>query len=200
MAGYKGQAAFSEGLKIVPRPFRKGPPKGQWPDLARLKSGKRRGTAFGVPKGPAYRLPDRKTEESRASRTIWPGPSPRPRGAGATHRPGAKAPGQRPSRPWRALRTRRDGRWPSLRLGERSCGTVVPCRPGKRGAFPCPPGTAILFCRIRKGLPYRRRPECFLSYLPRRRPAPTPPPALPGSAAGCPWPLRGCWCRGRRWP
>ena len=50
MAGHKGQAACSEGLKIVPRPFRKGPPKGQWPDLARLKSGKRRGTAFGVTK------------------------------------------------------------------------------------------------------------------------------------------------------
>jgi len=27
-------------------------------------------------------------------------------------RPGAKAPGQRPPRPWRALRTRRVGRWP----------------------------------------------------------------------------------------
>jgi len=28
--------------------------------------------------------------------------------------PGAKAPGQRPSRPWRALRTRRAGRWPAV--------------------------------------------------------------------------------------
>jgi hypothetical protein len=29
-------------------------------------------------------------------------------------RPGAKAPGQRPTRPWRALRSRRVGRWPAL--------------------------------------------------------------------------------------
>ena len=50
-------------------------------------------------KGPTHRLPDLKTEESHTARVLWPGPSPRPRGAGATHRPGAKAPGQRPSRP-----------------------------------------------------------------------------------------------------
>jgi hypothetical protein len=50
----------------------------------------------------------------------WPGPSPRPCGARAARPPGAKAPGQRPPRPWRALRTRRDGRWPLLRLGKRS--------------------------------------------------------------------------------
>jgi hypothetical protein len=42
--------------------------------------------------------------------------------------PGAKAPGQRPPRPRRALRTRRVGRWPSLCLGE----PVL----WKRGLFP----------------------------------------------------------------
>ena len=43
----------------------------------------------------------------------WQGPSPLPqRSAGIRTGRGAKAPGQRPPRPWRALLARRVGRWP----------------------------------------------------------------------------------------
>jgi hypothetical protein len=56
-------------------------------------------------------------------------------------RPGAKAPGQRPTRPRRALRPRRVGRWPSVVPGPAGLrGTVAQGR-GKRRAFPSPAHT-----------------------------------------------------------
>ena len=56
------------------------------------------------------------TKTFHTPRAVWPGPSPRPCGTGATQRPGAKAPGQRPTRPWRAFLARRVGRWRFLTL------------------------------------------------------------------------------------
>jgi len=55
-------------------------------------------------------------------------------------RPGAKAPGQRPTRPWRALRPRRVGRWPFVVPEPADLqGTVLRGR-GKRGSrFLVPP-------------------------------------------------------------
>jgi hypothetical protein len=45
---------------------------------------------------------------------LWQRPSPLPQRFGDTRPPGAKAPGQRPPRPRRALHARRVGRWPLL--------------------------------------------------------------------------------------
>ena len=53
---------------------------------------------------------------------------------------GAKAPGQRPTRPWRALLARRVGRWPSVVPGLAGLQGTVPRGRGKRGArFLFPP-------------------------------------------------------------
>jgi len=58
--------------------------------------------------------------------------------------PGAKAPGQRPPRPWRALRTRRVGRWPFVVPGPTGLQGTVPRGRGKRGSrFLIPPPGAI---------------------------------------------------------
>ncbi len=55
--------------------------------------------------------------------------------------PGAKAPGQRPTRPRRALRPRRVGRWPSAVRGPAGLQGTVPRGRGKRGSrFLFPPG------------------------------------------------------------
>jgi hypothetical protein len=67
----------------------------------------------------------------------WQRPSPLPRRNVASRQPGAKAPGQRPPRPRRALLARRVGRWPALRWVRRSlprCSAGA----GKRSAFPVP--------------------------------------------------------------
>ena len=45
--------------------------------------------------------------------------------------PGAKAPGQRPPRPWRALHARRDGRWPAVAPGPDDLRGTVPRRAGE---------------------------------------------------------------------
>jgi len=71
----------------------------------------------------SHGLPDRKAGNSSAyARLAHPGRGYRPCHSATLTlgRPGAKAPGQRPSRPWRARRPRRDGRWPRLRLWSRS--------------------------------------------------------------------------------
>ena len=72
----------------------------------------------------SHGLPDRKAGNSSAyARLAHPGRGHRPCHSATLilGQPGAKAPGQRPSRPGRALHARRDGRWPSLRLVEWSC-------------------------------------------------------------------------------
>ncbi len=58
-------------------------------------------------------------------------------------RPGATAPGQRPTRPWRALRPRRVGRWPFVVPGPTDLQGIVARGRGKRGSrFLVPPGGA----------------------------------------------------------
>ena len=79
----------------------------------------------------------------RKPRAVWPGPSPLPRCVRATGQPGAKAPGQRPTRPRRALRPRRVGRWPAVFLDR-----PIYRAPSRRGGgnavrFLVPPGAAF---------------------------------------------------------
>jgi len=64
--------------------------------------------------------------------------------------PGAKAPGQRPPRPRRALRPRRVGRWPLVVSGPADLRGTVPQGRGKRGAFPDPAQRGNPFPRIGK--------------------------------------------------
>jgi len=56
------------------------------------------------------------------------------------HQPGAKAPGQRPTRPWRALRPRRVGRWPFVVPGPTGLQGTVPRGRGNAVRFMVPPG------------------------------------------------------------
>jgi hypothetical protein len=83
-------------------------------------------------------------------------------------RPGAKAPGQRPHRPWRALRTRRVGRWPLFL-----------------------PGLPVYRVRSRRGggnaLRFLFPPERAKGPSPRKWQGPSP---LPRHNAA-PWPARG---------
>jgi hypothetical protein len=75
-----------------------------------------------------HRLPGRKAGNSS--------PCARPARSGRGHRPG-HAP--------RAQHARRVGRWPALRLRDRSCTTVAPNRAAKHAAFPCARGTVTSF-------------------------------------------------------
>jgi hypothetical protein len=127
----------------------------------------------------------------------WQRPSPLPHPHVATPcQPGAKAPGQRPPRPRRALLARRVGRWPSLRWVRGS----LPHRSAGAGETRCvslpPPGDGVGGGAMGCPAPWQRP-----SPLPRRnaapppaggqspRPAPAPPTAgasrPPGRALAC---------------
>jgi hypothetical protein len=68
---------------------------------------------------------------------LWQGPSPLPQRHADPRPAGGKAPGQRPSRPWRALA--------SVGAGGTGLGGNVPRGRGKRRAFPVPARTKTLF-------------------------------------------------------
>ena len=118
-------------------------------------------------------------------RVSWPGPSPRPCGARAARPPGAKAPGQRPSRPWRALRTRRAGRWPLLVRVAPVLVAASRAGGGNAMRFLIPPGDG------KEGFAaFRERPPPWQgpSPLPQRHAEPRPS----GTGAGLSW----CGLRG----
>ncbi len=99
--------------------------------------------------------------------------------------PGAKAPGQRPPRPWRALLARRVGRWPSAGPGPASLqGTVARGR-GKRGSrFRVPPGEVKALSPLQWQGP-SPLPQCYADISTSRGPKPpaSARPALGGRFA-----------------
>jgi len=122
--------------------------------------------------------------------------------------PGAKAPGQRPPRPWRALLARRVGRWP-LSLPDRPvCRTPSRAGGGNAMRFLVPPEQAKRpSTRQWQGpspLPHHNAASCPAGGQ-SPRPAPAPPPAgaspPPGRALACvppgPAGLRGTVPRGQ---
>jgi hypothetical protein len=122
--------------------------------------------------------------------------------------PGAKAPGQYPPRPQRALRPRRVGRWPLVVRVAPVLG-LRPARAGKRGSrFLIPPGGAKALSPLQwQGplpLPQRHAAPCPAGGQ-SPRPAPDPPTAgasrPPGRALACGVPgpagLQGTVPRGR---
>ena len=103
-----------------------------------------------VPRGrgkrDAFPVPAR-TDDSHAPASMEGAIAPATAPCRDQDRPGAKAPGQRPPRPWRALRPRRVGRWPLLfpdlpvcgapsRRGGGNAGRVSRSRP--KGTIPFP--------------------------------------------------------------
>ena len=95
----------------------------------------------------------------------WQGPSPLPQRRAAPCQPGAKAPGQRPTRPRRALLARRVGRWPSVVPGLADLRGTVARRRGKRDAFPDPAQSGTPCPRTGKIFPAGRQADCFFSTL-----------------------------------
>jgi hypothetical protein len=100
--------------------------------------------------------------------------------------PGAKAPGQRPPRPRRALLARRAGRWPAVFPDLPVCG--APSRTGGGNAlrFLIPPGEEAEL-RRRHGRGHR---PCHSAVLPLGRPGdqgprPAPGPPLAGTGLHC---------------
>jgi hypothetical protein len=93
----------------------------------------KRGSRFLVPPGVVKVL----------SPLHWQGPSPLPQRHAAPCQPGAKAPGQRPTRPRRALLARRVGRWPFVVRIAPVLG-LSPAGAGERGSrFPRPKGQSL---------------------------------------------------------
>jgi len=105
--------------------------------------------------------------------------------------PGAKAPGERPPRPWKALRTRRVGRWPFVAPGPTDLQGTVPRGRGKRGAFPVPARryertvTASLAGAIAPATALRRDQDQPGAKAPGQRP---PGPAGASRRSGRRWP------------
>ena len=119
-------------------------------------------------KGRPHGLPSRKAgKPSACARLAHPGRGHRPCHSATLTlgRPGAKAPGQRPPRPRRALLARRVGRWPAVGAGRDGPGGSVAQGRGKRGAFPVPAQRGNPFTRIGKSFPAGRRSDCFFSTL-----------------------------------
>jgi len=92
---------------------------GRWPSAVPGPAGLQGTVARGRGKrGSRFLFPP---EQAKALPPLqWQGPSPLPqRCAGIRTSRGPKPPGQRPTRPRRALRTRRAGRWPAVALAGR---------------------------------------------------------------------------------
>ena len=110
------------------------------------------------------------------------------------HQPGAKAPGQRPTRPWRALRPRRVGRWPFVVPGPTGLQGTVPRGRGNAVRFMVPPGEVKALSPFRWQGP-SPLPQRYIGIRISRRPKP-PASARParggrfvpaGPGAGLSW-------------
>jgi len=112
---------------------------GRWPSVVPGPAGLRGTVAQGWGKrGSRFLFPP--TLKKALSPLHWQGPSPLPRRcAGIIVQPGAKAPGQRPTRPRRALRPRRVGRWPVLFWDLPVCGAPSRAGGGNAVRFLIPP-------------------------------------------------------------
>jgi len=111
-------------------------------------------------------------------------------------RPGAKAPGQRPTR--RALLARRVGRWPFVVPGPTDLQGTVPRGRGKRGSrFPFPPGGVFSGMPGLSGRGHRPCHDAALGSGPTGgqspRPAPDPPVAGASHPPGRALAFRGVW-------
>ena len=108
---------------------------GRWPFVMPEPAGLQGTVPRGRGKRTAFPVPARRGV-LRDALSLWQGPSPLPkRCAGIRTGRGAKAPGQRPTRPRRALRPRRVGRW--------SFGVPEPA--GLQGTVPHGRGNAMRF-------------------------------------------------------
>ncbi len=152
----------------------------------RARAGKR-GSRFLIPPGVAF-LRTSGCPVSLAG-AIAPATAPR----WDQDQPGATAPGQRPTRPRRALPARRVGRWPSVVPEPAGLQGTVPRGRGKRGSrFPIPPGLAKALSPLPwqgpSPLPQRCADPCPAGGQ-SPRPAPDPPTAgasrPPGRALAC---------------
>jgi hypothetical protein len=96
--------------------------------------------------------------------------------------PGAKAPGQRPPRPWRALLARRVGRWPALRWVRRS----LPHRSAGAGETRCvslfPPGDGVEDAALRSPPTPAAMAKAIAFATPQRCPSASRGPKPPASA------------------
>jgi len=116
----------------------------------------------------------------RDARSLWQGPSPLPQRHAGPCPAGGHRPGQRPARPWRALRPRRVGRWPFVVAGPAGLQGTVPRGRGKRGSrFLIPPGGAKALSPLQWQGPWP---------LPQRHAAPCPAGGhRPGQRPARPW-------------
>ncbi len=129
---------------------------GRWPFVMPGPAGLQGTVPRGRGKRRAFPVPARRGV-LRDARSLWQGPSPLPKRHAAPCQPGAKAPGQRPTRPRRALafccsRTCRSAGHRSARAGE------------TRVAFPEPARRDGPFPRIAKSSPAGGRPDFFIQH------------------------------------
>ena len=144
-----------------------------------------------------HRLPERKAGTSSAcGRLVHPGRGHRPCRSATLilDQPGAKAPGQRPPRPWRALRPRRARRWPELCPDLPVCG--APSRAGGgNAAFPgsSRTGGGTFTAAVAGAIAPALRCACSAPAGGQSpRPASTPHPEGTRHAPGGHWPAHAC--------
>ena len=149
------------------RPWRALRPRraGRWPFVVPGPTGLKGSVARGRGKrGSRFLFPPAPTKA--LSPLQWQRPSPLPQRHADPCQPGATAPGQRPTRPWRALRPRRVGRWPFRGAWtDRSTGNRAARAGETRVAFPDPAQRRSPFPRTGKSFPAGRRSDCLSSTL-----------------------------------
>jgi len=101
--------------------------------------------------------------------------------------PGAKAPGQRPTRPWRALLARRVGRWPALFLDRPIYRAPSRAGRGNAGRVSCSRPHRRKHCHRSNGRGHRPCHSAALASGPAGGQSPRPAPDPPMAGAGLSW-------------